>query len=274
MNRVKDKIALITGASQGIGEAIARLLAEEGAYVIVTDVLDELGEKVASSLKDKGYYLSLDVRYEKDWEKAVHFIKERFGHLDILVNNAGIMGLGEKFGPQDPEHASIENWRLIQAVNVEGVFLGCKHAIGLMKEKGGSIINMSSRSGIVGVPSVAAYAASKAAIRNHTKSVALYCAEKRYNIRCNSLHPAAILTPIWDPILHENSHLSQEKLKKIEEGIPLGKMGEPLDVAYAALYFASEESKYITGAELIIDGGVLAGSASAPVVVKKEEPQN
>jgi len=274
MNRVKDKIALITGASQGIGEAIARLLAEEGAYVIVTDVLDELGEKVASSLKDKGCCLSLDVRYEKDWEKAVHFIKERFGHLDILVNNAGIMGLEEKFGPQDPEHASLESWRLIQAVNVEGVFLGCKHAIGLMKEKGGSIINMSSRSGMVGVPSVAAYAASKAAIRNHTKSVALYCAEKRYNIRCNSLHPAAILTPIWDPILHENSHLSQEKLKKIEEGIPLGKMGEPLDVAYAALYFASEESKYITGAELIIDGGVLAGSASAPKVEKKEEPQN
>jgi NAD(P)-dependent dehydrogenase (short-subunit alcohol dehydrogenase family) len=271
MNRVKDRIVLVTGASQGIGEAIVRLFAEEGAFVVVTDVLDDLGKKVANSLKDKGCYLSLDVRYENDWKQVYQFIKERFGHLDILVNNAGIMGLGDAFGPQDPEHASLESWRFIQAVNVEGVFLGCKYAIDLMKEKGGSIINISSRSGMVGVPSVAAYAASKAAVRNHTKSVALYCAERGYNIRCNSLHPAAILTPIWNPILKENSHLSPERLKKIEEGIPLGKMGEPIDVAYAALYFASHESKYITGAELIIDGGVLAGSASALKVEKKEE---
>ncbi|MBX9621426.1 MAG: SDR family oxidoreductase [Alphaproteobacteria bacterium] len=271
MNRIKDKIALVTGASQGIGEAISRLFAEEGAFVVVTDVLNDFGIKVADSLKDRGCYLSLDVRYEKDWNEAFQFIKEQFGQLDILVNNAGIMGLGEKLGSQDPEHASLESWRLIQSVNAEGVFLGCKYAIGLMKEKGGSIINISSRSGMVGVPSVAAYAASKAAVRNHTKSVALYCAEQGYNIRCNSLHPAAILTPIWDPILKENSHLSLERLKKIEEGIPLGKMGEPIDVAYAALYLASHESKYITGAELIIDGGVLAGSASTPKVEKKEE---
>ena len=268
MNRVQGKIALVTGASQGIGEAIAKLFADEGAFVILTDILDDLGEKIAVRLKEKACYLHLDVRHEKEWKSVFQTIKERYGKLDILVNNAGIMGLTENLGPQDPEHASLESWRLIQEANVESVFLGCKHAISMMKERGGSIINMSSRSGIVGVPSVAAYAASKAAVRNHTKSVALYCAEQGYNIRCNSLHPAAILTPIWDPLLGKGTKNYENNLKKLAAGIPLGKMGEPIDVAYAVLYLASDESKYVTGAEFILDGGVLAGSASAPKTKK------
>jgi NAD(P)-dependent dehydrogenase (short-subunit alcohol dehydrogenase family) len=133
-----------------------------------------------------------------------------------------------------------------------------------MKQHGGSIINMSSRSGLVGVPSASAYAASKAAIRNHTKTVALYCAEKKYNIRCNSLHPGAILTPLWEPMLGNNPQERADAITNISAGIPLGKMGEPLDVAYAVIYLGSDESKYITGTELVLDGGILAGSAALP----------
>ena len=132
-----------------------------------------------------------------------------------------------------------------------------------MKKTGGSIINMSSRSGMVGVPSASAYASAKAAIRNHTKSVALYCAEKKYNIRCNSLHPGAILTRIWDPMLGSDEKSRQDMIEHIAAGIPLGHMGEPIDVANAVLFLASDESKYMTGSELTLDGGILAGSSAS-----------
>ena len=165
---------------------------------------------------------------------------------------------------KDPEHCSLELWHHVHNVNLDGIFLGCRFAIGLMKKSGGSIINMSSRSGIVGIPTTCAYASSKAAIRNHTKSVALYCAQMKYNIRCNSLHPGAILTPLWGPMF--NPSLSRdEAIAEVSAGIPLGHMGEAIDVAYAVLYFGSDESKYITGTELVLDGGILAGSSAAPV---------
>ncbi len=141
--------------------------------------------------------------------------------------------------------------------------LGCKYAIRLMKKKGGSIVNISSRSGIVGIPGAVAYAASKAAVRNHTKSVALYCAENKYSIRCNSVHPAAIMTPMWDAMLGQGAERNK-MIEDIELGIPLGHFGEPLDIAYGILYLASDESKYITGIELTIDGGILAGSEAKP----------
>jgi NAD(P)-dependent dehydrogenase (short-subunit alcohol dehydrogenase family) len=174
------------------------------------------------------------------------------------------MGLSGQLGPQDPEHTSLASWHYIHAINLEGVFLGCKYAIRLMKAgRGGSIINMSSRSGMVGVPNAVAYASSKAAIRNHTKSVALYCAEKNYSIRCNSIHPAAILTPLWDPILGEEQH-KETAIAKMTQYIPLKRMGEPIDVAYAALYLASDEASFVTGTELVVDGGILAGSAATP----------
>lgn len=262
MGRVDNKIALITGASRGIGAQTARLLADEGATVILTDILDAEGGALAKELNSTFY--SLDVADEAAWQSVVQRIKKEYGRLDILFNNAGVIGIGDEFGPQDPEHASLSSWHQIHKVNLDGVFLGCKYAIALMKDKGGSIINMSSRSGIVGIPGACAYASSKAAIRNHTKTVALYCAQNQYNIRCNSVHPGAILTPLWDPMLGTDSATRKEMLAQIAAGVPLGHMGDSLDVAYAVLYLGSEESKYITGIELTIDGGILAGSSASP----------
>lgn len=264
MERVKNKIALITGGAEGIGESIVRLLVSEGAFVVITDLLDKVGEKLAKSIGEKACYYHLDVTQEHEWKNTAAFIKHRFGKLDILINNAGITGLSPDFGSQDPEHASLESWHHVHAVNLDSVFLGCKYAIPLMKKGSGAIVNVSSRSGIVGVPEAAAYASSKAAVRNHTKTVALYCAEQGYNIRCNSVLPAAILTPIWEPMLGTDPKDRKETIKKIERAIPLRRMGEPIDVAYAVLYLASDESKYVTGTELIIDGGILAGSIASP----------
>lgn len=262
-DRLKGKVALITGAAQGIGQTCAELFAEEGAFVFLSDINDDLGKRVAQKIGPQAKYLHLDVQDENAWEQALKEIIQEKQHLDILINNAGITGFQEGFGLQDPEHASLESWRKVHAINSDGIFLGCKKAIHWMKLKGGSIVNISSRSGIVGIPGAAAYASSKAAVRNHTKSVALYCCEKGYHIRCNSLHPAAILTPMWDPMLGTGKE-REEKLAEIEKDIPIGRIGLPEDVAYAALFLASDESKYITGAELTIDGGILAGSSASP----------
>lgn len=262
MGRLKNKIVLITGASQGLGEATARLFVDEGAEVILTDILNQEGQALADEIGAR--YFPLDVSLEEAWESITSLVFKQYGRLDVLFNNAGILGLGSDLGPQDPEYASLSSWHEVHAINLDGVFLGCKYGIRLMKARGGSIINMSSRSGIVGLPGAAAYASSKAAIRNHTKSVALYCAEQNYQIRCNSLHPGAVLTQIWDPILGEDDKKMARNQSALESGIPLGHMGEPLDVAYAALYLASDESKYMTGSELTLDGGILAGSAARP----------
>jgi 3(or 17)beta-hydroxysteroid dehydrogenase len=262
--RLENKIALITGAAQGIGEACARLFAGEGAVVILADIKDELGERVAKEIGKTAFYKRLDVSQEANWQEVMQWIKKQFGRLDIVINNAGITGLGQDLGLQDPEYCSLESWHFIHKINLDGVFLGCQYAIGLMKEKKtGSIVNISSRSGIVGIPHMAPYASSKAAIRNHTKTVALYCAEMEYGIRCNSLHPAAIHTSMWDEMLSKNEDLTQARLI-LSKDIPLKRMGTPQDVAYAALYFASDESLYTTGAEMVLDGGILAGSAASP----------
>ena len=170
-------------------------------------------------------------------------------------------------GPHDPEYASLEAWRAVHATNLDGVFLGCKHAIAAMKPpagRGGSIVNISSRSGQVGVSRAAAYASSKAAVRNHTKSVALYCAEMAYGIRCNSIHPGAILTPMWDPMLGRTEQERAAAITEFAAEVPLGRMGSPTDVAMMALYLASDESTYVTGAEFVVDGGILAGSPATP----------
>jgi len=262
MNRVKGKIALITGGSSGIGARTAELLLEEGAKVLIAD-LSPPKNQADTHLSGCQFY-RLDVSDPQQWEEVIHAIDQQFGRIDILFNNAGITGFNDILGPQDPENISIDAWHQVHRVNLDGVFLGCKHGIHLMKKWGGSIINMSSRSGIVGTPHAAAYASSKAAIRNHTKTVALYCAEKGYKVRCNSLNPAAIKTPIWDPMLGIMKEKREKLLSEIEQGIPLGKMGEPLDVAYAALYLASDESRYVTGIELNIDGGILAGTTAKP----------
>lgn len=263
MGRLENTVALVTGAARGIGEAIARLFHREGATVLVSDIRDDEGARVAQSLYSRNEYLHLDVRAEQDWKNAAEHIRKHHGRLDVLVNNAGITGFLEASGPFDAEHADLATWEEVHKVNLTGVMLGCKYAIQLMKEHGGSIVNISSRSGVVGIPGAVAYASSKAGVRNHTKSVALYCAEKGYNIRCNSIHPAAIMTPMWDAMLGEGEQ-REHIIKSVEAGIPLGHFGEPVDVAYGALYLASAESKYVTGIELTIDGGILAGSEGKP----------
>jgi 3(or 17)beta-hydroxysteroid dehydrogenase len=267
MLRLKNKVALITGAAKGIGQACAELFAHEGATVILSDIDDTLGQQARDKINsqkiiDPCHYFHLDVEQEDQWQQIMAQIKDLFGHLDILVNNAGIIGFDETRGPHNPEYLDMDSWRKVQSVNSDSIAMGCKHGIQLMKyAPAASIINMSSRSGIVGIPAAAPYAASKAATRNHSKSVALYCAQQGYPIRCNSIHPGAILTPLWDAMLGENK---EEGIKAIAAGIPIGHMGEPIDVAYAALFLASNESKYITGIELNVDGGILAGSSAAP----------
>ena len=261
--RIKNRIAFITGSARGIGKSIAELFHREGATVLISDIRDEEGQILSKSLKGKSEYLHLDVKNENEWREISNYIINKYGRLDILINNAGITGFLETNGPFDAENVDFESWDEVHKVNLHGVMLGCKYSIKMMKAKGGSIINISSRSGIVGIPGAVAYASSKAAVRNHTKSVALYCAEHNYNIRCNSIHPAAIMTPMWDAMLGEGEQRAT-LIKEVEDGIPMGHFGEPIDVAYGALYLASDESKYITGIELTIDGGILAGAQARP----------
>jgi len=261
MERLKGKVALVTGAARGIGEATARRFAAEGASVFVTDIDESRGSAVAKDLGAS--FLRLDVARDSDWAGAMQFVLERYGRLDVLVNNAGITGFDEGVVPQDPENCSLEGWRRVHEVNLDGVFLGCRHGIRAMKARGGSIVNVSSRSGLVGIPFAAAYASSKAAVRNHTKSVALYCAAMGYRIRCNSVHPAAILTPMWDPILGQGPDRPARMAAMVADA-PLRRFGTADEVAAVMTYLASDESGYMTDAEIVLDGGLLAGSAAAP----------
>ncbi len=264
MHRLAGKVALVTGAASGIGEGIMRAFVAEGAVVYGSDLDDERGRRVAESLGESAYYASLDVREEAQWIATVDAIVKSAGRLDVMVNNAGITGFEETAARHDPEHATLADWRAVMATNLDGTFLGCKHAIRAMRAGGeGSIINISSRSGLVGIPAAAAYAASKAAVRNHTKTVALYCAEQGWAIRCNSIHPAAILTPMWEPMLGEDEG-REARMASFVRDVPLGRFGRVEEVAALAVLLASDEVKYMTGAELTLDGGLLAGSAVNP----------
>jgi len=261
MPRLQGKVALVTGAARGIGAAIARAFGDEGAIVYLTDIDDALGIETARRCGAGCEYRHLDVREEADWRAVTGALAERHGGLDVLVNNAAITGFETGPTPHDPEHASLEDWRAVHRTNLDGVFLGCKYAIPVMRGRAsGSIINLSSRSGIVGIPAAAAYASSKAAIRNHTKTVALYCAGQGLNVRCNSIHPAAILTPMWEPMLGSGPE-REARMAEIVHDTPMRRFGRPEEVAAVAVLLASDESEYMTGAELTIDGGILAGSA-------------
>ncbi|MBB2494915.1 SDR family oxidoreductase [Aquipseudomonas ullengensis] len=267
-HKLTSKVAIITGAAQGIGAAIARLFVQEGCFVYVTDINDELGKAVANSLGDRACYLRLDVRCEEDWQRAATQVMKDHGSWNVLVNNAGITGFERGAVRHDPEHARLEDWHDVHRTNLDGVFLGCKYAIRAMRHSGaGSIINISSRSGLVGIPGAAAYASSKAAVRNHTKTVALYCAEQGLKVRCNSIHPAAILTPIWEPMLGTDAG-RDARMADLVRDTPLRRFGMPEEVAALALLLASDEAAYITGSEFNIDGGLLAGSAATPTVVE------
>ncbi|CAI8873704.1 SDR family oxidoreductase [Pseudomonas neuropathica] len=264
--KLTSKTAIVTGAAQGIGAAIVRLFAQEDCFVYVTDINDELGKTLADSLGDRASYLRLDVRREEDWRRVTTQILEERGRLDILVNNAGITGFEHGAVRHDPEHARLEDWHAVHQTNLDGVFLGCKYAIRSMRPHGtGSIINISSRSGLVGIPGAAAYASSKGAVRNHTKTVALYCAEQGLTVRCNSIHPAAILTPVWEPMLGTGTD-RQARMDALVQDTPLRRFGMPEEVAAVALLLASDEATYVTGSEFNIDGGLLAGTAATPAV--------
>ena len=263
--RLENRIALVTGAARGIGAAIARAFVAEGAVVFVTDLEDSDGPGLADELGERAIWLALDVREEAQWDRAMAAAARRAARLDIVVNNAGITGLeNPAAGPHDPEHCTLEAWRAVHRTNLDGVFLGCRHAIRAMRPQGtGSIINISSRSGLVGIPAAAAYASSKAAVRNHTRSVALHCAEQGLKIRCNSIHPAAILTPMWEPMLGQGAE-REANMAAFVADCPLRRFGQPEEVAAVALMLASDQATYITGAEFNIDGGTLAGSTATP----------
>jgi 3(or 17)beta-hydroxysteroid dehydrogenase len=265
MNRLPSKIALITGGTQSIGKAIATLFHEHGAQIIISGrkSLTE-GLLIAKEIGVNVDYLNLNVSQEKDWQAAISQIQIKYGKLDILINNAGIeYPTSDAVTPQNPEFCSLADWQAVHDVNLNGIFLGCKYAIALMKTNlNSAIVNIGSRSGLVGTPSSAAYSSSKAAIRNYTKTVAMYCANNHYPIRCNIIHPAAILTNMWDKELG-NDKLREQRIAEFSKNIPLKRMGTAIDVAYAALYLASDESRFMTGAELLLDGGIMAGTAAS-----------
>ena len=258
MQKLIGKNCLVTGAARGIGEAIARAFHREGGHLIITDIDESAGQDLAEELG--GQFFRLDVSEEADWADLARNVPQ----LDIMVNNAGITGFEHGPAAHDPEHATLESWRRVHAVNSDGTFLGCRYAIRAMRARGaGSIINISSRSGMVGIPGAAAYAASKAAVRNHSKTVALYCAQQGLAIRCNSIHPAAILTAMWEPMLGDEPG-RQARMDALVADTPLRRFGTPQEVAALAVLLASDEASYMTGAELTLDGGILAGSAVAP----------
>lgn len=258
MQRLTGKSCLVTGGARGIGKAIAAAFATEGADVVITDIDDETGRQSADEIGAQ--YAHLDVSSEDDWND----IAQTYPHIDVMVNNAGITGFEDGPAAHDPENASLAEWHRVHAVNLDGTFLGCRYAIRAMRAKGsGSIINISSRSGLVGIPGAAAYASSKAAIRNHSKSVALYCAQQGLDIRCNSIHPAAIMTPMWEPMLGDGEQ-REANIAAMVRDTPMRRFGEAEEVAALAVLLASDEARYMTGAELTIDGGLLAGSAASP----------
>lgn len=260
MPRLADKIALVTGAARGIGLGIARAFVAEGATVWLTDIAEEAVHAAAAELGATAHAQMLDVRSEGTWQHVMRRILEAHGRLDVLVNNAGITGFEDGPLAQDPEHMALRTWRDVHATNLEGVFLGCKHGIRAMRPQGrGSIVNVSSRSGAVGIPRAAAYAASKAGVRHHTKSVALYCAEEGLEIRCNAILPAAILTPMWDALLGTGEE-REERLRAFSADCPMRRFGKVEEVTGIAVHLACDESSYTTGAEFHVDGGTLAGS--------------
>ena len=252
MGRVDGKIALVTGAASGIGLQASLRLAEEGARVMMTDINVENGKKEAEKLGRNAEFLKLDITLEEDWISVLRETVKRFQSLDILVNSAGMVLIA------DVEQISLEDWRHVHAVNLDGTFLGCKHGVRVMKEFGaGSIINLSSVSGLIGGFNLAAYNSSKGAVRMLTKSVALHCARSGYGIRCNSIHPTFIETPMLDSMIQDAPDPDKARQTLIRQ-VPLKRIGSTDDVAKMIVYLASDESTFVTGTEMVIDGGVVA----------------
>jgi 3(or 17)beta-hydroxysteroid dehydrogenase len=253
MGRLSGKVAIITGAAKGLGEADARMFVREGARVVLTDVDSANGERVAAELGEMAEYRHLDVRHDAEWRALVDDVVARHGKLDILVNNAGVVELG------DIETQTEKDYRFIMAVSADGTWFGCQHAVRVMKETGGgSIVNMASIASIQGESAVAAYCAAKGAVEALTRAVAVHCARHGYPIRCNSIHPAGILTPMVIEVGR------QAALMRDPETVSGGatKLGEPDDIAYTVVFLASDESKFINGAAIRVDDArsVIAGN--------------
>lgn len=263
MGRVSGKVAIVTGSATGLGKAQAKLLAKEGAKVVVTDINDSGGKQTAEEIVKGGgeaIFIKHDVTHEKDWEAVIKETLATYGKLDVLVNNAGIVL------PKAIEETSLEEWRRVMAVNLDGIFLGTKQAIPAMKDSGrGSIVNLSSIGGLIGMRAeTSSYIASKGGVRLFTKATAIECSKavQGYNIRVNSVHPGFILTEMLERVMREDAERNNttyaEAKQKRELLTPLGQLGDPDDVAYAVLYLASDESKFVTGAEFVVDGGFTA----------------
>lgn len=246
MGRVDGKVALVTGGAMGMGESHCLLLAREGARVVVTDINTEAGEATAQQIRDEGgeaIFIHHDVANEDQWQSVIDQAVAAYDKIDILINNAGIVI------SKPNETTTVEDWDLTMAINSTGVFLGCKTVVPAMeKAGGGSIVNISSIYGIIGAPNAAAYQASKGAVRMLTKSCAVDYA--KYNIRVNSIHPGVIRTPILGDLANDEAAIKQVLATTI-----LQRMAEPIEVSYAVLLLASDESSYMTGSELVVDGG-------------------
>lgn len=248
-DRLKNKVAFITGGAQGLGKEMAKSMIKEGARVIISDINKETLEETAKELSCD--HIVLDVTNKDQWQMVLTKIKDDIGSLNILVNNAGMGGGG------DVESTDIELWDLVHKVNLDSVFLGCKYALPLMRESGnGSIINISSMSGIVASHNTSAYNSSKAAVRHLSKSVALHCAKSTNLVRCNSLHPVFTRTAMVQSMIDSAPERNIEQ--KLIQQIPIRRLAEPIDIANAAVFLASDESSFITGTELIVDGGLSA----------------
>ena len=252
MGRLEGKTALVTGAASGIGLQTSIRLAEEGARVMMTDINLEEVLQQAEKLGANATFLKLDITEEEEWISVLDETVKRFDRLDILVNSAGMVLIA------DVEQITLEDWRKVHAVNLDGTFLGCKHGVRVMKEFGaGSIINLSSVSGMIGGFNLAAYNSSKGAVRMLTKSVALHCARAGYGIRCNSIHPTFIETPMLESMIRDSPDPEKARQTLVRQ-VPLRRIGKPDDVANMIVYLASDESTFVTGTEMVIDGGVIA----------------
>lgn len=246
--RIEKKIALVTGGASGLGEAIARRFVAEGAIVVVADIDEDAGRALAADLGGGSSFLRLDVTREADWLDAFAAIDERYGRIDCLVNNAGITTLGSI------ETLELDAFRHMLDIDLIGVFLGCKHVIPLMGRTGGSVINMSSMSGIRAEPDLAGYNAAKAGVTLMTKSVALHYARLGSGMRCNSVHPGATHTPILDKVMAQSPD-PKALYDGWIAGHPIGRLGKPDEVAALCLYLASDEAAFATGGEFVLDGG-------------------